>query len=766
MTCKEPKIYFDLGNCTDNCTNGNFIDDGIRKCKCSTDTSCQICDDGSKLKNQCISCNNEEGYYPKCDDNENISPYLKCYKNPEGYLLVENPQYTQCYEYDNNDTPSEINDSTENNFITEEIKEEYKEKCFLKEKELVFGRKKNEISFENISELTIEFKNEYNTSYDVVYKQENYHYKVYIYKNLTCLILKANEAPQADFGTCYEKVKNNYSIFDDDLIITIVIKKGNKEKSEIDSYKYYFSHPITGEAINISEICKEDKIYIQEDVKTKLKLLDEKQEKYIIFLTSQGIDVFNISDRFYNDLCFYFESPNGRDVCLKDRIAAFFPNLTLCDPDCVSKGVDLEKMKAKCECTFNNLMKNSLMDNFYGQAIAEFMNVLNSFNINVVQCFKDIFDKNNFIKCVGGFFILALLFGKLLCMFIYIFEGLYVIRKYIFSLNESFNIYMKNNLINGPPRKKKSRTAINFPSKSDNTLSHSSSNFIFSGNNSNKNKNNRKSKLILNEKNMMKQNGKAIIKLNQKLNIYNNNQNENETDLKNKMNEFLYPSFDENDFDDIMNKEKRTFCQYFSEKFKKNQIFINSFFVPEVLRPRILKINLLIITIELYFVINALFYNEEYLSELFNSNKKDHFFSFIPRRLNQYIYTSAVSGIISYLMGYFFVEESKVRRIFLRNKNDIIKIKYELSVLANNIKKSFIGLIIFSIFLSIICFIYICCFNIVYPYIRNEWIKSSLFILIIMQILNFLITFLECIFRYLAIKCNSKKIFKLSLWFA
>ena len=152
---------------------------------------------------------------------------------------------------------------------------------------------------------------------------------------------------------------------------------------------------------------------------------------------------------------------------------------------------------------------------------------------------------------------MALLFGKLLCMFIYIFEGLYVIRKYIFSLNESFNIYMKNNLINGPPRKKKSRTAINFPSKSDNTLSHSSSNFIFSGNNSNKNKNNRKSKLILNEKNMMKQNGKAIIKLNQKLNIYNNNRNENETDLKTKMNEFLYPSFDENDFDDIMNKEKR-----------------------------------------------------------------------------------------------------------------------------------------------------------------------------------------------------------------
>ena len=90
---------------------------------------------------------------------------------------------------------------------------------------------------------------------------------------------------------------------------------------------------------------------------------------------------------------------------MKDRIEAFFPNITLCESGCESKGVDLELMKAKCECTFNNLMKNELMDNFYGQALAEVIGVLNSFNINVVQCIKDIFDKEQFTKCIGGFFI-------------------------------------------------------------------------------------------------------------------------------------------------------------------------------------------------------------------------------------------------------------------------------------------------------------------------------------------------------------------------
>ena len=171
-------------------------------------------------------------------------------------------------------------------------------------------------------------------------------------------------------------------------------------------------------------------------------------------------------------------------------------------------------------------------------------------------------------------------------------------------------------------------------------------------------------------------------------------------------------------------------------------------------------------TIELYFVINALFYNEEYLSALFKSEEEDSFFAFIPRRINEYIYTSAVSGIISYLIGYFFVEEVKLKRIFVRNRNDEMKIKYELSVLAESMRQRFIGLIIFSISLSVICFVYISCFNIVYPYIRVEWIKSSIFILVLMQIINFFITLIEACIRFMAIKCNSKKMFRLSLLFS
>ena len=256
---------------------------------------------------------------------------------------------------------------------------------------------------------------------------------------------------------------------------------------------------------------------------------------------------------------------------------------------------------------------------------------------------------------------------------------------------------------------------------------------------------------------------------------YKNIKKAKEMDISNKVNknpdlidmkEYLSLSFDENDFDDVIDKEKRTFCEYFCEKFKLNQIFINTFYIKEPLRPRSLKILVLIMTIEFYFVVNAIFYSEDYLSELFYSTKKDKFYSFIPRRFNEFIYTSAVSGVISYFVGYVFVEETKIKKTFIRNKGGDIKLKYEISVIIEGIKYKFATLITFSLVFTVICFIYISCFNNVYPNIKGEWIISSLFILFLMQLINFALTLLECILRYISIKCNSEKFFKLSQIFA
>ena len=232
------------------------------------------------------------------------------------------------------------------------------------------------------------------------------------------------------------------------------------------------------------------------------------------------------------------------------------------------------------------------------------------------------------------------------------------------------------------------------------------------------------------------------------------------------MKEYLSLSFDENDFDDVVDKDKRTFCKYFGGAFIENQIFISTFFIKETLRPLPLKCLVLLMTIELYFTINALFYNEDYLTDLYYLKKEEEKkYSFVERRFNQIVYTIAAGGTISYLVGFFFVEEHKIKKIFIRNKQSDLKMKFEISVTMKDIERRFIGLIFFSFFLSIICFIYISCFNNVYPYIKYEWITSSIFIIILMQLIQFLLSFAKCIIREISIKCNSEKLFKLSLIF-
>ena len=86
-------------------------------------------------------------------------------------------------------------------------------------------------------------------------------------------------------------------------------------------------------------------------------------------------------------------------------------------------------METKCECIFNDLIDNNL----YGQTIDEVMDLISSLNIALIKYIKDLIIKEQFIKCIGVFLILELLFLEIISMIKFIFDRLYSIRKYNFS---------------------------------------------------------------------------------------------------------------------------------------------------------------------------------------------------------------------------------------------------------------------------------------------------------------------------------------------
>ena len=63
------------------------------------------------------------------------------------------------------------------------------------------------------------------------------------------------------------------------------------------------------------------------------------------------------------------------------------------------------------------------------------------------------------------------------------------------------------------------------------------------------------------------------------------------------------------DYDEAIRRDHRKFCVCFVEKLQDEQIIINTFFSDEPLKPKAIKIILLILQIKLYFFVNGLFYD-------------------------------------------------------------------------------------------------------------------------------------------------------------
>ena len=82
-----------------------------------------------------------------------------------------------------------------------------------------------------------------------------------------------------------------------------------------------------------------------------LNLLDEKSENYDlqVSLTKQGINIFDLNDPYYKDICYDFENPKKRDIALKDRIKETYINVTLCDDGCTNTGIDVKNNEATCD---------------------------------------------------------------------------------------------------------------------------------------------------------------------------------------------------------------------------------------------------------------------------------------------------------------------------------------------------------------------------------------------------------------------------------
>ena len=178
-----------------------------------------------------------------------------------------------------------------------------------------------------------------------------------------------------DFKECYDLLLENYTLTEKNIIVILI----DIYRQHQAPYTYYnFYHPETGQKLDSKNICSNSKV--NKTINLFSMDVDNVEEKKN--LISQGINIFNSSSPFFHDICFHFESPNGKDVPLKERILLFYPNIKLCDEGCVYKGIDENKYEVTCECTFSNIINNDLINNAF---TGEIINTIGEMNIEVLK---------------------------------------------------------------------------------------------------------------------------------------------------------------------------------------------------------------------------------------------------------------------------------------------------------------------------------------------------------------------------------------------
>ena len=594
-------------------------------------------------------------------------------------------------------------------------------------------------------------------------QHKNDNYTITIYKLASCIIELNVKVPYIDFRECYTKVQQAYNI-ETDLVIVIV------DRTEISNPLtfYSFYHPVSGEKLDADKICANDVIVVKENLNA---LLNENNTYYETQkdLTEQGINIFDKNDPFYTDICYDFDNPLKKDIPLNDRIKMFYPDVELCDDGCTYKGINLEDMTATCNCLFNDISNNALIkDNeLINSMFGEIFDLINSSNILVLKCFKYMF--KHFANSIGGWISLILILAQASMIVLYFLIELDKMKTKLLNLTKDYLVYIKNKgkeSSNNPPKRSRGIKNNNDKIEDNIVISKAVDTFDVKSNDI-------KRPIKMFEERTKEDNKINVIGSSKDINkfskdfLYKKEETQNylKTEKINEdfFDEYLATSPDDMEYDDAVVLDKRKFSEHLLECLQEKQIIAHTFLAEDILKPRTMKIIVFILNFILYFVVNGLFFSESVISELFEVDEDDeNFFSYFPRSIERIIYCTLVSIVIGIITDFFFVQEIKLKGIFIREKENPKILKEKVVELINDIKIRNIAFIVTASIILLFSFFYLLCFNYVYPYTQIEWIKSSITIVIIMQILSILKCLFESGMRSLSFKIKNEKLYKIS----
>ena len=615
-----------------------------------------------------------------------------------------------------------------------------------------------------------------------------------------------------DFKDCADllRTKNGLSP-NDDLVILKYENDNQVSNGNEKSVQYEIYLPNSTTKLDLS-ICDNTNIIIYIPVE-----LSEKTQKLYDSLKEQGYNLFDKNDKFYREFCTPYNSLDGTDVILPDRINDIYEKNKLeCQENCEYSDYLPETKYLKCECNVTKEKKINTKDptKITAKSVTKsFFNVLKYSNYRVLYCYNLVFRKVTIKENAGSILSNIYFIGYLIALFIlYNTKASYLkteIDKLLIDENndknsinnnkDNISIFQKNTIYKKEnfEQEIKVKEKINYENqyKINEENNKKDENIIISKNNQGKNdvvnKDNSnivnnikrteknttkkqraiKSKEIKTLKDNLSENKNLASKdaLGSKLSILvqepkniisktpskNESKNTENEENKNKENLSNY-ELNELDYEDALKLDNRNFLNIYWYLLKREHIILFTFFNWNDFNLFSIKLSKLFLSICSDMAFNVFFFSDESMHNMYESGGEYDFVG----QFAQMVYSTIISQIIQIFVNYLTMTDIHYYQLKELKRENNINGKKALSV----IKCIKIKLIIYiiSTFLMFLFFWYaIAAFCAVYVNTQGIFVADSYLSFLMGLLYPFAIYLAPTALRILSLKAKGKKNLKI-----
>ena len=509
-------------------------------------------------------------------------------------------------------------------------------------------------------------------------------------------------------GDCEAKLRKFYNISNDKILF---IKKNDS------FYDFYVK-------LNNSQLTKLNSSMCSN---SSIKLV-------IPFNITDDLFKYNFSSSYYNDICLS-DSDSCGDITLSKRRDSFFQNnYSTCPDNCFFSDYDYNSSEAICSCKGEDIFRAH-----EEEKKDIFKKIKKSFlNLELFKCYKHFFKKESLSSNIGFFTIIFIIFFHIISTFVfYIIQNNKIknkIQDIIFGIN-NIDLLPKKKVRKYRKKHKKKNNFIetNVINDKNNEIPNEKNISKKENNKDNppikKRRNNKIHCINVNKTTNMKINGNIIVNKKEDKTDEEIKSNCNKTNLKKNdeiirkvkdIMDFTDDEINDLDFKQAINYDKRTYFKYYFSLLKTKHSLIFAFFYNKDYNAQIIKIDLFVFNFVISYTINAFFYNDKTIEQLYNGCGKYD----IQYRINNIIFSSLISILLNLILKILALSNDAIIKFKKDKSKKDIRQRDESLKLKLKIKFIFFFMIGF-IFLFIFLF-YLSMFSIMYKASQYYLIKDTL----------------------------------------